>query len=150
MAFKFPLDPVIEQRKKKTEALEIEHADLVRLETECREAIGTLQKRIAEQRAAIGSHGKGGPIDLEMVRNSMSYMDWLDKKIEDERRKLREITKRVDAKRAELLQSMRDQRSIEKLRENAAERAAAQEKYVEQRNAEEMANIGFNTRRNSA
>jgi flagellar export protein FliJ len=150
MVFQFRLDPVIDQRKRKTEALEIEHAELVRLEVECRDGISALQQRIDGQRELMAGQQKGGPIDLEFMRGALAYIDWLDKKIEEERRKLREISKNVEAKRGELLQSMRDQRSIEKLRENALERAVQHEKYVEQRDAEEMANVGYNTRRASA
>lgn len=150
MAFVFRLDPVIEQRRKKTEALEIEHADLMRLEADCQQAILGLQQLIARQRELISRQQSGGPIDLELVRGALSYVDWIDKKIEDERKKQRELSQRVEAKRAELIQSMRDQKSIEKLRENALERAAERERWVEQRNAEEMANTGFNSRRISA
>lgn len=79
-------------------------------------------------------------LEYKIVNN---YMNFLDKRIAEEKINLKNKTIAVEEKRKELIDKQRDRQAVEKLRENKYLEYVKEVQAIEQKNNDEFALYGF-------
>lgn len=143
MAGKFRLEAVLEIRRKKAEAQELELAEASRRVAAQLSVITALKTDIASTQAMLNSHQHGHRINVTALLAAQQYLETLEHRLAAEKTTLADLQRLELKKRDELVEAHKDQKAIEKLKERASEREIQAARYVEQRTAEEIATIGY-------
>jgi flagellar export protein FliJ len=147
VTLRFRLAPVLDLRRRRTEALEQEHAALQRQRAARLAAIDAIRAEMAALLAALQARQAGGRLDLRAIAHLHAYHERLVRRLAGEELALAELAGRCEAKRAELVAAHQDQKAIEKLKEREEARLAAAARTQELRAVDEIATVRFNLRR---
>ncbi|GIW07965.1 MAG: hypothetical protein KatS3mg060_2770 [Dehalococcoidia bacterium] len=143
MTIRFRLEPVLEMRRRRTEALEREFAALERQRLERVAAIDALRAELATTRAGLLARLGSGKLDLRAMAQAQAYAERLERRIAAEEMSLADLVARCDAKRRELVGAHQEQKAIEKLKERYQARSAEEARTQEIRQADEIATVRF-------
>ena len=147
MTTRFRLAPVLDLRRRRSEALEQELAALERQRAARLAAVTAIRDEMAALRATLQHRQSEGRLDLQAIAHLLAYHDRLERRLGGEERALAELTSRCEAKRGELVLAHQGQKAIEKLKQREEARAAAAARTEELRVTDEIATVRYNLRR---
>ncbi len=123
----FRLQSLLEHKRQQEERQTLELAALDAEFRRVREALEALRREEDEQLRQIAAMAGGGPLDAEQYRTAMSYLDRLGGAIARQADALTEAEGRVLESRDALVGTLKEKRSLERLRERHATAADLEE-----------------------
>jgi flagellar export protein FliJ len=144
---RFRLQPLLDLRRQRTEALEIQLAALERQRKGQVARVERLRAELADLATFIHAAHRQGTLDLRAVSQARGYYDTLDRQLAREQATLETLTRQAEQLRAALVAAQQDQKALEKLKEREEERAAREAQAQERRTSDEIATVRFNLRR---
>ncbi|CAB1083527.1 hypothetical protein D1AOALGA4SA_11089 [Olavius algarvensis Delta 1 endosymbiont] len=125
---RFKLEPLLRHRRHQEEICQKELAESERLLADEKSKLRRQkrEKRINVQNLQVNQKEK---IDVSVLILSMNYIEQLSKKIEEQKRCVREAGKKLNQKRNELIIIMKKRKTLEKLKEKS--RLAYQQKTMQ-------------------
>ena len=118
--FRFPLDPLLRQRRQAEEHKQRALAEVMRRQMMIEERLRGIQKQITESRQQLGGH-LSGAVDTQVIRAQANMTMQFDLQARQFALELAEVYRLADAARQELLAASRQRKSIERLRERRFE-----------------------------
>ena len=113
----FRLQPVLSYKSSKVDALEVEFA---RLKTAYQYEVDVLRQfQLTRNQELSALHQQqNGRLSCETIRLHHQYLQALDELIAQQVAQVEEAKQKVDVKRDELVSTVKDQKTLEKLRDN--------------------------------
>ena len=118
-------------------------ADRIRQITQVREQIAAIEQQIEEQTNALRRGTSGGTIDLQQTVRHRHWLGHLHKGTLELQATLRFLEARLAHERAQLAESAKQRRVLEKLKEHQSGRYLAQEQRRETRELDELSTMRF-------
>lgn len=128
--FKFPLQPVLDQRERVEEQKQQVVAQRRRSLDDAEAELASLNDQFRENSDALRSSHRG--FDAEELRMHYAHLSYLDRVILAQIRVVAERRVMLDRARADLLGASRDRQVVEKLKERRHEAFVIEEMRVEQ------------------
>lgn len=113
----FRLEPVLNYTSNIVDTLELEFAQLKLAHKNETEVLERLESAKMEEMDAL-QHQQHGVLDCEAILLRQKYLQVLDTQIVRQKARVRAAEEKVNAKRDELIDSMKSQKTLEKLKEN--------------------------------
>jgi flagellar export protein FliJ len=127
---KFTLQPVLDYRHRRVEALEIELGRLLREKKRAEEKLQSLfnrQYELLEEIRAV----QEGELDMPRIRQLYNGLTNLQKMIDQQKLVLAEIMQQVEEQRKKVVKARQDEETLEILKEKEEERLMQEEKRKE-------------------
>ena len=135
--FHFRLEKLLEIRRELEDESKIQFKNAQDEKVKVEEELQSLKEKYKE---ASKNRNCSTIFEYKIVNN---YINFLDKRIEDEKINLKNKTIAVEEKRKELIDKQRDRKAVEKLRENKYLEYVKEAQAIEQKNNDEFALYGF-------
>jgi len=113
----FRLEPVLNYTSNIVDTLELEFAQLKLAHKNEVEILGRLETAKLEEMDAL-QHQQQGVINCESVLLRQQYLRTLDKQIQRQKARVSAAAAKVDEKREELVEAVKSQKTLEKLKDN--------------------------------
>ena len=136
-AFKFRLSSVLRFRERKREDRRLELRALEQAKQHIVSEIERLEQSLVRQRTEIDKQ-RGKFVAVEEMRLAADFAQKVTDRIRERRGVLAIVAEKAAAKRAELLETNRDVKSLEQLRERRRERHRVEEAREEQKLTDEV------------
>jgi len=137
MKVKFSLQPVLDYRASRVEALEIELAQIVRARGEAEKALERLRAMEQELFAEIGRRQRG-VLNLAALAAGRARLRRIQEDIHQQTQVVEHLRTQEAHKRAELVAAMQDEKILEKLKEREQARLDAELARMEGRERDEI------------
>ena len=135
--FHFRLEKLLEIRRELEDESKIQFKNAQDEKVKVEEELQSLKEKYKE----VSKNKNCSTIfEYKIVNN---YINFLDKRIEEEKINLKNKTIAVEEKRKELIDKQRDRKAVEKLRENKYLEYVKEAQAIEQKNNDEFALYGF-------
>ena len=135
--FHFRLEKLLEIRRELEDESKIQFKNAQDEKVKVEEELQSLKEKYRE----VSKNKNCSTIfEYKIVNN---YINFLDKRIEEEKINLKNKTIAVEEKRKELIDKQRDRKAVEKLRENKYLEYVKESQAIEQKNNDEFALYGF-------
>lgn len=135
--FHFRLEKLLEIRRELEDESKIQFKNAQDEKVKAEEELQSLKEKYKE----VSKNKNCSTIfEYKIVNN---YINFLDKRIEEEKINLKNKTIAVEEKRKELIDKQRDRKAVEKLRENKYLEYVKESQAIEQKNNDEFALYGF-------
>lgn len=135
--FHFRLEKLLEIRRDLEDESKIQFKNAQDEKVKAEEELQSLKEKYKE----VSKNKNCSTIfEYKIVNN---YINFLDKRIEEEKINLKNKTIAVEEKRKELIDKQRDRKAVEKLRENKYLEYVKEAQAIEQKNNDEFALYGF-------
>lgn len=135
--FHFRLEKLLEIRRELEDESKIQFKNAQDEKVKVEEELQSLKEKYKE----VSKNKNCSTIfEYKIVNN---YINFLDKRIEEEKINLKNKTIAVEEKRKELIDKQRDRKAVEKLRENKYLEYVKESQAIEQKNNDEFALYGF-------
>lgn len=135
--FHFRLEKLLEIRRELEDESKIQFKNAQDEKVKAEEELQSLKEKYKE----VSKNKNCSTIfEYKIVNN---YINFLDKRIEEEKINLKNKTIAVEEKRKELIDKQRDRKAVEKLRENKYLEYVKEAQAIEQKNNDEFALYGF-------
>lgn len=115
---KFSLEPVLEVRRTRREALEVALAQLMDARRRAEEKRLLLQTRHARLLAELRRRQEG-QMDLALIRHLRAMLQAMERQMASLENEIRRLDRQVEAKRQELVAAKQDEETLETLKEKA-------------------------------
>ena len=135
--FHFRLEKLLEIRRELEDESKIQFKNAQDEKVKVEEELQSLKEKYKE---ASKNRKCSTIFEYKIVNN---YINFLDKRIEEEKINLKNKTIAVEEKRKELIDKQRDRKAVEKLRENKYLEYVKESQAIEQKNNDEFALYGF-------
>lgn len=140
-AFKFRLDPVLEQRKRVEEE---KQQRLAERERELQIAVDELARLDGEyRRFAVRLRDEHARLAGDELRLHYAHLQYLDRRIVAQHGVVAKRREAVDHARAELLEAAKERKAMERLKERRLEEYRAENARLEQRDLDDANNRRF-------
>jgi len=130
MAPKFSLQPVLDYRHRRVEALEIELGRMLREKRRAEEKLQSYFNRQYEILEEIRTVQEGS-LDMQRIRQLHNGLRNLQKMIDNQKIILAEINQRIDEKRKKIIKARQDEETLEILKEKEEQRILLEENRKE-------------------
>lgn len=137
MKVKFSLQPVLDYRASRVEALEIELAQIVRARGEAERALEALRALEQDLFVEIGRRQRG-VLDLATLAAGRARLRRVQEDIHQQTQVVEHLRTQEEHKRAELIAAMQDEKILEKLKEREQARLEAELARLEGRERDEI------------
>jgi flagellar export protein FliJ len=114
----FRLQPVLNYTESLVDNLELEFAELKVAQHKELRIQEELQHAQKSQLDSLHQQQQEGVLDCEAILLHQRYLDTLDSQIKRQKTRVAQATALADAKREELITTIKDQRTLDKLRQN--------------------------------
>jgi flagellar protein FliJ len=140
--FRFRLQTALDQRKAKEERLQIELGEILREEAQEAARLADLLERLDEAVASVGA-----ALDSNLPANEIAAADEYAKCLRDDVKvqqlTIRAVRSRVEAKRAEVVEAMKERKVLEALRDKQEREHVAAQMRVEQNELDDVASVRY-------
>jgi flagellar protein FliJ len=140
--FRFKLQTVLDQRKAKEDRLQAELGELLREEADEAAKLAALLERLAEAVASVES-----ALDSSLPANEIAGADEYAKCLRDDVKvqqlTIRAVRSKVEAKRAEVVEAMKERKVLEALRDKQEREYVAAQMRVEQNELDDVASVRY-------
>lgn len=140
--YEFRFQPLLEHTEQREERKTLELAALTAEERLARDALATLRAELERQLRDIEAT-YGDAFDPRQYQQAVAYLDHLAHSIDRQSALLAEVSGRVLESRDQLLDILREKRSLERLREREATEEALEDDRREARTVDEMTTARF-------
>jgi flagellar export protein FliJ len=113
----FRLQPILNLKSSLVDVLEVEFAHLKEAHQSEVTRLEKLQRHQTEEMAVLSQQQQSGPLDCHSIQLSQQYLETLAQKETEQTVRVKETEQQVETKREELVKTMQDQKTLEKLRE---------------------------------
>ena len=113
----FRLQPVLNYKTSLVDNLETEFAQLRALQKNEEEALAHLEEMVLAQTASLKHQQETGVINCTTIELHQKYLQFLHNHVERQKVRVAEARMQVEAKREELVKTMQDQKTLEKLKD---------------------------------
>lgn len=112
----FRLQSVLDFKTSLVENLETEFAQLKLVHTQATEVLGNLE-RAAQRQSDILLREQQGVLNCQAIHLHQKYLDYLNDNVARQKMTVEEARRHMEAKRLELVEMMKDKKTLENLRE---------------------------------
>ncbi len=134
---KFALQPVLDFRHSKVEALEIELAELLKEAQKFQNILNSLKELIADLLIELSDRQKGD-IDLFAIQHLRGNIQLVEGRIEQVKAALVEANQRVELKRLEMVQARQEEETLHILKNKEIERFKEEQNLIENRQMDDV------------
>lgn len=137
--YQFRLQPVLRHRERVEEQKQVELADAQRARQSEEEKLAALQGQEARAVELLEQQGMVGRLDVEFVKQGLSYLQTLAGDIDTQEEAVTEAQEQAEERRQETVRAMQDRKVLEKLRERGRQRWQQEVNREESRFLDELA-----------
>lgn len=116
-AIDFRLQSVLDFKSSLVENLETEFAQLKLVHTQATEVLSNLERAAQRQSDILLKEQQQGLLNCQAIHLHQKYLDYLDENVSRQKSHVKETYRQMEAKRLELVEMMKDKKTLENLRE---------------------------------
>ena len=139
----FRLQPVLKFKASLIDNLELEFVHLKLAHQNEVQALLELKQIKNQELEALDQQRRRGVIDCEAIQLGHQYLQALDESVANQLIQVAEAEHRLDAKRDELVKTMQDQKTLEKLRDRHWDKQQQENLRREARNIDDLVTTRF-------
>lgn len=146
-ASEFRLEQVLRHAQRQEEQKQLELKSLAGEERRLRDQLASLRDRERAQIRSLIDGGRDGPIDPAEMDDALAYLDAIAGRIGERLGAVEGVKTRVTESREQLVELLKETRTLENLKQQAAAEAAADERRREARATDDLTSARFARRR---
>ncbi len=113
----FRLQSVLNYKSSLVDSLETEFAQLRALQKSEEDALAHLETMVQDHTASLQRQQKNGVLDCQTIELHQKYLHFLHAHVERQKIRVAETRAQVETKREELVKTMQEQKTLEKLKD---------------------------------